>query len=264
MDKTVSVNGTGANLSPEGTGKGAQTPTREPIGNGVFIYVSREHTFGTDAVLLADFAKAKKGDLAVDLGTGCGIIPFLMLRDGVPKEITGVDIAPKAVELALLTASEAGFTRFTAICSDIGDLKGKISFGDKTLVTCNPPYKAANAGIRAKSDARLTARFESTCTLEDTVRTGSALLRTGGRLCMCQRPERLAELITLMSRYGVEPKRLRTVAKEPREAPWLVLVEGKREAKPGLIIEPPLFLYENGALSGEMKRIYGPYKEAYL
>ena len=242
----------------------ARTVKKEPIGNGRFIYVSREHTFGTDAVLLADFSKAKKDDIAVDLGTGCGIIPFLMLRDGVPKEITGVDIASEATELSLLTAKEENFTAFSAICSDIGELKGKISFGDKTLVTCNPPYKAASAGIKSKSGARLIARFESTCTLEDIVRTGAALLRTGGRLCMCQRPERLAELITLMSKYGVEPKRLRTVAKEAHESPWLVLIEGKRESKPGLIIEPPLFVYENGELSDEMKRIYGPYKEAYL
>ncbi|MBO4501191.1 MAG: methyltransferase [Clostridia bacterium] len=237
---------------------------REPIGNGKYIYVSREHTFGTDAVLLADFAKPKKDDIAVDLGTGCGIIPFLMLRDGNLKEATGVDIAPAATELAEKTAKEENFKCFTAVCSDICELKGKISFGDKTLVTCNPPYKAASAGIKAKSNARLIARFESTCTLEDTVRVGAALLRTGGRLCMCQRPERLAELITLMSKYGVEPKRLRTVAKEAHEAPWLVLIEGKREGKPGLIIEPPLFVYENGELSKEMEKIYGPYKEAYL
>ncbi|MBR5923212.1 MAG: methyltransferase domain-containing protein [Clostridia bacterium] len=236
---------------------------REPIGNGRFIYVSDEHTFGTDAVLLADFAKPKRNDIAVDLGTGCGIIPFLMLRDGKIKEAFGVDIAPAATELAEMTASKENFDNFTAVLSDIAELKGKISFGDKTLVTCNPPYKAANAGIKAEKSARLIARFESTCTLEDTVRVGAALLRTGGRLCMCQRPERLAELITLMSKHGVEPKRLRTVAKAVGEAPWLILIEGKRDAKPGLVIEPELYIYKDGELSEEMKRIYGPYKEAY-
>ncbi len=237
---------------------------REPIGADRYIFVSKNHGFGTDAVLLADFAKAKKSDIMADLGTGCGIIPFLMLRDGNLKSAVGVDIAREATELAEKTANAEKFGNFCAVNSDICDLKGKISFGDKTLVTCNPPYKAAGAGIKAKSGARLTARQETACTLEDIVSVSSKLLTSGGRLCMCQRPERLGELITLMSKYKTEPKRLRLVAKCVGEAPWLILLEGRRDGKPGLKIEPTLYLYENGGLSDEMKRIYGPYKEAYL
>lgn len=236
----------------------------EPIGADRYIFVSKSHGFGTDAVLLADFAKAKKSDIMADLGTGCGIIPFLMLRDGNLKSAVGVDIAREATELAEKTANAEKFGNFCAVNSDICDLKGKISFGDKTLVTCNPPYKAAGAGIKAKSGARLTARQETACTLEDIVSVSSKLLTSGGRLCMCQRPERLGELITLMSKYKTEPKRLRLVAKCVGEAPWLILLEGRRDGRPGLKIEPTLYLYENGELSDEMKRIYGPYKEAYL
>ncbi len=237
---------------------------REPIGADRFIFVSDNHSFGTDAVLLADFAKAKKSDIMADLGTGCGIIPFLMLRDGKLKSAVGVDIASEAVELAVKSAKAEAFDNFSAINSDICDLKGKITFGDKTLVTCNPPYKAAGTGIKAQKGARLTARHETACTLEDIVSVSSRLLTSGGRLCMCQRPERLGELITLMSKYKTEPKRLRLVAKCVGEAPWLILLEGRRDGKQGLIIEPTLYLYENGELTDEMKRIYGPYKEAYL
>ena len=121
---------------------------REPIGNGRYIYVSDRHTFGTDAVLLAHFAKPKRNDIAADLGTGCGIIPFLMLRDQSAVTVTGVDIEKEAIDLCKMTASKENFSGFSAVLSDICDLKGKISFGDKTLVTCNPPYKAADAGIR--------------------------------------------------------------------------------------------------------------------
>lgn len=235
----------------------------EPIGNGRYVYVSGEHTFGTDAVLLAYFAGAKDGDVAADLGTGCGIIPFLMLRDKKLASCVGVDISPAATELANAAAKEQGIGTFTALTSDICDLKGKTEFGNKTLVTCNPPYKAAGAGIKAQNGARLTARQETSCTLEDIVAAAAKLLTSGGRLCMCQRPERLAELINLMSKHRVEPKRLRLVAKEPGSAPWLFLLEGRRDGKPGTVIEPTLYLYENGELSREMKRIYGPYKEAY-
>lgn len=237
---------------------------KEPIGSGKYIFVSNEHTFGTDAVLLAHFSKAKTGDSLVDLGTGCGIIPFLMLRDTKLKSAIGVDIAEDAVRLANMTAKSENFREFKGIISNITDLKGKISFGDKTLITCNPPYKAAGAGIKAASKPRLTARQETAGSLEDIVRVSSGLLTSGGRLCMCQRPERTAELICFMSKYKVEPKRLRLVAKEVGSAPWLVLIEGRRDGKPGLTVEPDLYVYENGELSDEMKEIYGPYKEAYL
>lgn len=237
---------------------------KEPIGNNRYIFVSDEHTFGTDAVLLADFANARRLDVAVDLGTGCGIIPFLMLRDGNLKSVTGIDIAEKAIALAEKTASEENFSNFCGMVSDIKDLKGKIPLGDKTLVTCNPPYKAEGTGIKAQNKARLTARQETSCTAEDIISVSSRLLKSGGRLCMCQRPERLSEIIVLMNKYKVEPKRLRLVAKSMGSAPWLVLIEGRRDGKSGITVEPTLYVYENGELSEEMKRIYGPYKEAYL
>ena len=235
---------------------------REPIGNGKFIYVSGNHTFGTDAVLLARFSNAKKSDRLVDLGTGCGIIPFLLLREGLLKDAKGVDISGEAITLANKTAAEQGFDNFSGILSDICDLKGKITFGNKTLVTCNPPYKASGGGIKAKDSARLTARQETSCTAEDIIRVSAKLLTPAGRLCICQRPERLAEIITLMNKYEVEAKRLRLVAKEEGSAPWLFLIEGRRKGKPGMVVEPTLYLYKNGELSKEMTEIYGDYKEA--
>ena len=235
---------------------------REPIGTGKYIYVSKEHTFGTDAILLSHFSRAKKSDIFIDLGTGCGIIPFLLLKDGNLKSAEGVDISEEAIEIANKTAKEQGFDNFCGITADITDLKGKTEFGNKTLVTCNPPYKAAGAGLKAGDEKRLTARQETSCTLEDIVKTSAKLLTPGGRLCMCQRPERLAELITLMSRYKIEPKRLRTVSKTYGSAPWLFLLEGRRGGGTGMTVEPTLYLYENGELSEEMEKIYGPYKEA--
>lgn len=53
----------------------------EDLGDGVGVVVSKQHTFGTDAMLLAAFANPKRNDIACDFGSGCGIIPFLWLRD---------------------------------------------------------------------------------------------------------------------------------------------------------------------------------------
>lgn len=234
---------------------------RLPLGNGVEIYVSPHHTFGTDAVLLADFARHKKNDRVVDIGTGCGIIPFLMLRDGLEGSVCGIDISEEATSLAARTAEYNGFSGFEAVNCDIKCLSGRVEFGKATLVTCNPPYKADNAGIQNPDSVLRTARHETQCSLEDVVSTAAKLLQTSGRFCVCHRPERLAELMSLMRSCKIEPKRMRIVCQKSGREPWLVLVEGKRCANTGLRIMPPLFVEnENGTLTDEMMRIYGPYK----
>ena len=241
-----------------------QNLRKEPLGKGFFVYVTDHHAFGTDAVLLSHFAKAKKRDKLVDLGTGCGIIPLLMLREGNCYSAIGVDISDEATVIATQTVAEQNIENFKIVNSNLTDLKGKVEFGCHTLVTCNPPYKAPNGGLKNPDRVLQVARHETECTLEDIVSVGARLLQTGGRLCMCHRPERLSELMSLMTKHKVEPKRLRLVCQRKGEEPWLVLVEGRRSGNTGLRIEPTLYVEENGELSAEMIEIYGAYKEAYL
>ncbi len=241
-----------------------QSLKKEPLGKEFYLYVNKSHTFGTDAVLLSNFAQAKVNDKMVDLGTGCGIIPFLMLRDGKLASAVGVDISEEAIALAKKTKDELNISKFSAINCDLKALKGQVEFGCHTLVTCNPPYKAPNAGLKSLGERERVARHEVECTLRDIVAVSAKLLQTGGRLCMCHRPERLSELMSLMSECKVEPKRLRLVCQRKGEEPWLVLVEGRRCGKTGLRIEPTLYIEEDGSFSKEMIEIYGAYKEAYL
>lgn len=236
---------------------------QEPLlnGNDFKISVSKNHTFGTDAVLLYNFANAKASDIAVDLGTGCGIIGLLMLRDNKCQKVYGVDISDEAIELCLDTKERLGLNKFTPILSNLTDLKGKIPFGSASLVVCNPPYKAKGAGIKSANYRELVARHETECELSDIVEAAAKLLNTGGRFCVCQRPERTAELLCLMSAAKIEPKRIRFVAKRPENEPWLVLIEGKKGAKRGNRVEPTLFVEnEDGSFSQEMLKIYGKYK----
>ncbi len=236
----------------------------EPLGNEFGLWVSGNHTFGTDAILLSNFSKATQKDKMVDLGTGCGIIPFLMLRDGNLETAAGVDISGEAIALAQKTKSDLNLQKIEFINSDLKDLKGKLPFGCHTLVTCNPPYKANGAGLQNPNQRHKVARHEIECSLEDIIKVSSKLLQTSGRLCICHRPERLCELLKLMSDNKIEPKRLRLVCQRKGEEPWLVLVEGRRCGKSGMRIDPTLYIEENGNFSDEMISIYGSYKEAYL
>ncbi len=235
---------------------------REPLGAGVEIFVNDHHGFGTDAVLLADFCEIKNKDLAADFGTGCGIIPFLWSRF-CAAEIFGVEIAKEAVNMAHLSNELNGKQgQITFVNADIRKLPDCLPKGQFTLISCNPPYKPMGAGLRGGSDARQAARHELNGGLADFIGAASRLLQTGGRFCLCSRPERLAETIVLASSVGLEPKRLRTVAKCAGNAPWLFLLECRKNGKSGLRVLPELYVHNpDGSVSDEMESIYGCYRE---
>lgn len=237
---------------------------KEPLGNGYYINVSKNHTFGTDAVLLSHFAASKKVKRHCDLGAGCGIVSMLLIRDGIVAQSDGVEISEEAVSLARRTAAEYAEDSFTPVLSDLRELKGVLPLSEYDLVTCNPPYKAEGAGIVSVSSSDKVARHETACSLRDVIKTASRLLKSGGRFCICQRPERLSDIVNLMREYKLEPKILRLVSKRVGEEPWLILVEGRRDGKSGMRIMPTLYVYEGEDYSDEMMKIYGPYKEGHI
>lgn len=239
----------------------------EPLGNGVQVIVSPQHHFGTDTILLAHFAAPRKNDRACELGTGCGAIPLLWCRSDSPSFVTAIDIQAEACDLLqrsiVLNHLEE---RIHVLHSDWRELQGKVSWASYDLVVCNPPYKAVGTGIVNPEQAHRMARHEIGGTLENIIQTAAKLLNFAGRFCLCQRPERLNDVIVLMRQYGLEPKRLRLVQQHTTKAPKLFLIEGRRGGRPnGLVVEPTLLIEsESGGLSREMIEIYGVYKEAYL
>ncbi len=238
---------------------------RDPLGGGKVIYVSSCHTFGTDAVLLADFAMARKRDNALDLGTGCGIIPLLWLSGEATAHATGLEIDPAAVELAEKSAEENGWSeKMTFVNADMREIKSHLKCESFDLITCNPPYFKAESGYISPENARANARTELTCTIDDVCRAASLVLKYGGRFCMCHRPERLTDVLLSMRQHKIEPKRLRFVQDRANKAPWLILVEGRKGSKSSLEIQAPLVMKnDDGTRTDEMKRIYGKYGEGF-
>lgn len=232
----------------------------EPLGS-FSIKVSDDHTFGTDAVLLADFAGKTHSKFAVDLGTGCGIIPLLLIKAERADSVVGVEIQGPAARLAEDNAKFNGIDgRFSVKNSDLKNIREDFPAALADLVTCNPPYKAPGTGSKNLTEPQIIARHEVLCTLSDVIASAAWLLKFGGRLCICQRPERLADIFCTMREKKIEPKVLREVIQREGGEPWLVLVEGRSGGKPGLKIMPPLFVEKDGLLSDEMMKIYGDYK----
>ena len=230
----------------------------ETLGKGIKVICSKDHGFGTDAILLANFANPKPNDKCIDLGTGCGIIPFIWLRDGV-KDITGVDIQEKAID-QLKRSNELNGCNINAILGDLKNLD--LKKGSYNVVTMNPPYKPAGTGILSKASPEQIARHEIACTIKDICKTADELLNFGGKFCMCNRPERLSDVIYEMRAHNIEPKTLRFVQKQPDTAPWLFLIEGKKGSKPFLKVLPPLIIQDkDGNDSEELIKILGSYRE---
>lgn len=199
--------------------------------------------FGTDAVLLAHFAAPRKNDTVWDLGTGSGIIPFLLDLQYSPKSITGVDIQTEACKLfARSIANSTPTSSMQVINSDIRSLPVEYLKQDAHLVTANPPYFLTNSGKISQTKEALTARHESTSAFFDFAFISWRLLRYGGRFCFCLKPQRLAEVIPILQNFDLEPKRLRFVSKDAQSAPWLFLLEARKGGKSGLQVESPLFL----------------------
>lgn len=212
----------------------------EQISHGLNVCTSMLHRFGTDAVLLTEFSGYRGGERVCDLGTGCGIIPMLMQRQTPPREIYAVDIQPEAIAQMQqgIAASTAVQSQMHPICADLRQLWEDAPIGQLDLVTCNPPYKAYQAGLESQLTAQRIARHEVMCNIYDVCEAAKKLLRFGGRLCVCNRPERLADVIDAMRKNGIEPKRLQFVAKSPESAPWLFLIEGRKGGKPFLNVQP--------------------------
>lgn len=237
----------------------------ERLSDDIRIAVSAQHTFGTDAVLLSDFARIKHRDRAIDMGTGCGIIPMLWLRDQGVNGVHCLDIQQNAIDQVEHSIKMNGLAaRLTPHLCDLRQIEDSFSRESFTLVTMNPPYKPVNTGIESVNESARIARHEVCCNIEDAVKAAEYLLVYSGRFCMCHRPERLVDALDIMRRYRIEPKRLRFVCDRAGEEPFLFLVEGKKGAKSFLRVEPTLIIKgSDSRFTPEMIRIYGSYADGY-
>lgn len=233
----------------------------EKLTEKIFVCASTDHRFGTDAFLLADFSKYRHKDKACDLGTGCGIIPLIMQKQLPPQITYAVDIQQGAIEQLKMGLEKSETVGIVPVCADLKELWDGAPVGQLDLVTCNPPYKAVDAGFQSVITAQKIARHEIMCNIDDVCGAAEKLLKFGGRLCVCNRPERLSDVISAMKNHNIEPKRLRFVSKNPDEAPWLFLIEGKKGSKPFMVVEPQLYIRSENGFSDELQKIYSTGKD---
>ena len=213
---------------------------------------------GTDAMVLADFARVRRGQAVCDLCAGGGAVGFLLCAADSSLRVTAVELQAEACALMERTVRENGLGgRFTVLQADLRERGSLPPAGSFRAVVCNPPYFPVGAGFTAKSEAQAVARTELCCTMDDMAAAAAWLLPEGGELWLVHRPERLAELCSVLRAHALEPKELRTVRHRPEAPAALILVRAVRGGKPGLTLRPELILAEaDGSPTAEYRRIY--------
>ena len=214
--------------------------------------------FGIDAVVLTGFAKVKPGEIMVDIGTGTGVIPILMTKKGEGKQYYGIEIQEDMAEMAGRSVTLNGLDdKVKIINCDVNKSQEFIANQAADVITCNPPYMNDAHGLKNENEALAIARHEIACTLEDVIREGSRMLKSGGRYYMIHRPHRLMDILTTMRRYRLEPKRMRLVHPFADKEANMVLIEAAKDGGTFMKVEAPLIVYKApGEYNEEVKKIY--------
>jgi len=215
--------------------------------------------FGMDAVLLTGFIKIKVNEEVVDLGTGTGIIPILLTAKTKAKHYYALEIQADMADMAARSVAYNHIEdKIDVICGDIKEASKLLKSGNFDVVTCNPPYMNDMHGLKNPDEALAIARHEIKCNLDDIIREGAKLLKSGGRYYMVHRPHRLIEIFMTMKNYGLEPKRICMVHPYADKEANMVLIEAVKGGGAWMKVEAPIVVYkEPGKYTQQIYDIYG-------
>lgn len=220
----------------------------------VLIQHNDSFCFGTDSVLLANFARLNAKDYCIDLGAGSGVLSVL-IHARTHCRMVAVEVDSEQCERLERTISINGIGQFVEVLNmDYIDECGEIGIGKFDAAVCNPPYFRSDCGAISN---KACATHDILADIDGIAAAASSLLKFGGKLFICFPADRLCEAVCSLCANELEPKRMRLVSSTPNKKPYLCLIEAKKGGKHGLIVEKELVIYnEAGEYTDELKRIY--------
>lgn len=237
--------------------------------SGIRVIQTERAGYGVDAVLLAAFAAGEtgaagiaKGSRIADLGTGSGVVAFILHHKTGGARITGFDVQEDAVERAARACAMNGLEDDIGfVCCDVKDICRTEALHEAgcDAVVSNPPYfrRTPEEPGAADPDERYIARHETTAGIGDFTKAAAALLKEGGSLYLVHRPDRLADIICAMRSAGIEPKELQPVVPSAGKSANIVLIRGVKGAGPELKILPEIAVHEaGGGYTAEILKMY--------
>lgn len=226
------------------------------------IQNKKRFSYGTDAIFLSDFAKAK--GLVVDLGTGTGIIPLRLVASNPKiKKVYGIEIQDQVADMAHRSVKLNKLEdKITILNMDLKNIKEKFPKDTVDIITTNPPYMKLGGALINEKENFAISRHEIACSLKDIMEAAEYLLKPLGKFYMVHRPDRLVDIIYEMRKHKIEPKYIRFVQAKTKKKPNLILIEGRKHSGADLKFYDPLIVYkEDGSYTDEIYDIYSREKE---
>ena len=228
--------------------------------DNMIIYQDDDYfLFSLDSVLLANFVTIRFTDKKIiDLCTGNAPVPMLMSFK-TKARLFGVELQEYVYNMGVDSINENGLaSQIQMINEDVLNLDKIYDSGDFDIVTCNPPYfKYAKSSLINEFSGKAIARHEISIKVEDIVKMAGYLLKNGGIFAMVHRPDRLIEIIDLMKKYNIEPKKIRFCYPKINKEANILLIEGVKNGKSGLKILTPLIIHDdNGNYTSEVHNLF--------
>jgi len=215
--------------------------------------------FSIDAVLLSHFSPVKKNTVVMDMCSGTGIVALLLYAHNHQlKRIDCVEIQKDLFEMCVRSVRYNEMDKIVFPYNmDLRDTPGYFGYEKYDMIFCNPPYLPLSAGETSLTEEKRIARFEVFGNLNDIITTSSKLIKNKGKLVLSHRPERFTDIVSLMRENKIEPKRCQFVHSQLSKPANILLIEGIKNGKPNMIIEPPLIVYdENNNYTSNIHKIY--------
>ncbi len=239
--------------------------TRDSFFNGRIKVMQHKngYRFSIDAVILGDYASKRPVKKLLDLGTGCGIIPLIILWNMPQTVAVGVEIQKELADIARENVKANCLEdRITILCTDLKSLKRGKEEEPFDLIVSNPPYWRPGSGRINPNSQKAIARHEIKAGLKDIVAAAKRMSGISSRFAMIYPAERLAALLSAMGQAGIEPKYLRMIHSKKDTDARLFIVEGVKGGRPGLKIDPPLVIYnKDGSYTCEIQKMFGDEKD---
>lgn len=216
-------------------------------------------TFGTDAYLLSAILPKRQNSICAELGCGSGVVSLLALNRKKCAHVYGIEVQKDIAEVAKRNATLNGLEdKLTIINSDLREVKASSLGCEVDVVFSNPPYMRADSGKANENDFKNISRHEVFGGIEDFCACASRILKHGGAFYVVYRPDRMVDLISALRNNNLEPKRIVFVHSSSHTPPSILIVQAKKGAKSGLVIDKPLVMYKAGTneYTDELKKIY--------
>lgn len=205
------------------------------LGGLKIVQDKRYYRFTSDSILLSRFASCKSGERVADFCAGSGVVGlhYYGLNADKVRSVHLFELQPELCNLAQksIDINRLG-DKFTLIQGKLQEAPASFN-GTFSLILCNPPYKKAGSGEQGLSEHIAACRHETQITLQEIIECAKRMLAPEGRLCICQRVERLTDLIYHLRANGLEPHKMAFVRTQ-NGLPYLVMIEAVKNKKPQL------------------------------